>query len=258
MEYSWKFIHTLNSVFNSYNSSRIYNDYHSSNSFNDCSICNKLFVTDISSDEIEVPVFARYFVEDIIQNNLNQSNENCVDKIVIPLYTNRLGIIKKTTDSIINLFFTGTDFNTRLYKGITGKGDVYYGNKGIILDKNFNILFLCTIACKKIQYGDDQVMLYYKPIIRISSDLFMKNEEGLLHKAILKKIIPFYLSHDVSVTICHKAFINGLPDCSKPQILIEDINKFIETPIKPSVKNCSNAILNQILIDNVEDLMKEF
>ena len=167
------------------------------------------------------------------------------------MYVNTYNQTTRTADSIVNIFFSRTTFNQRLQKVTTNKGEVYYGGKGIILDKDFNILLLCTIACRKIEHGGRQMMSYYKPMIHISPQVFLRNE-GLINKSILKKIVPFYISHNIDGINTRDYFWDGIPEGTKPQVLIDDVNRFIEYPVKPSPQKCSDDVLNQLLIDNAE------
>ena len=83
-------------------------------------------------------------------------------------------------------------------------------------------------------------------------------DEGLLGKSILKKIIPFYVSHSIDRIYTDVYFRNNIPTGTKPQILIDDVSKFIENPVKPTPQKCSDDVLNQILIDNIDDVLNQF
>ena len=256
MEYSWRYTNTLTRVF--FNCDNIsVNDVTSiETTLDKHNAFNKLFVIDVSSDEIEVPVFARFVVESVIRDKLEFPSINHVDKIVIPMYTNTYNQLRRTADSIVSDFFLKTNFSHRLQKATTNKGEVYYGGKGIILDKDFNILLLCTIVCKRIEHSGSQVMSYYKPVIHINPQVFLKRE-NLICKSILKKIIPFYVSHNIDSVTTYASFRSDIPEGTKPQILIDDVNKFIENPIKPTPQKCSNDVLNQLLMDNVDDVLNQ-
>ena len=257
MEYSWRYTNTLTRVFINCDSTSVGNVTNMETTLDKHNAFNRLFVIDVSSDEIEVPVFARYSVESVIINKFEFPSIKCVDKIVIPMYVNTPNQSRRTADSIVSDFFLRTSFNRRLQKVITNKGEVYYGGKGIILDKDFNILLLCTIICKKIEYRGEQVMSYYKPIIHVSPQVFLKGE-SLICKSILKKIIPFYVLHNIDSVTTHAYFKSDIPEGTKPQILIDDVNKFIENPTKPTPQKCSDEVLNQLLMDNIDDVLNQF
>ena len=256
MEYSWRYTNTLTRVFFSCDTTIASNVSNMETTLDKHNVFNRLFVIDVSSDEIEVPVFARHSVESVVRNKFEFPVIKHVDKIVIPMYINTPNQSRRTADSIVSDFFLRTSFNQRLQKVTTNKGEVYYGGKGIILDKDFNILFLCTIVCKKIEHRGGQVMSYYKPMIHVSPQVFLKGE-SLICKSILKKIIPFYVSHNINLVTARDYFRSDIPEGTKPQILIDDVNKFIENPIKPTPQKCSDDVLNQLLMDNVDDVLNQ-
>lgn len=257
MEYSWRYKVTLMGVFNGNIDTVIRNVTNNETTLDNHNAFNRLFVIDVSSDEIEVPVFAESAVESVIRDKLEFPYVSHVNKIIIPMYVNTYTQLRRTADCIVREFFSGVNFNKRLQKVITNKGEIYYGSKGIILDKDFNILLLCTLACRRMEYRDRQVMSYYKPIIHVSPQVFLRGE-GLIEKSILKKIIPFYVSQNIDPIRTNPGFVNDIPEGTKPQILIDDVSKLIENPVKPTPQKCSDDVLNQILADNADDVLNQF
>lgn len=257
MEYSWRYKSALMGVFHGNSDVASTDVTNMETTLDNHNAFNKLFVIDVSSDEIEIPVFAKSAVESVIRDNLKYPEIYHVNKIVIPMYVNTYTSSKRTADSIVVDFFLKTNFNQRLQKVVTNKEEVYYGNKGIILDKDFNILFLCTLACKKIEYMNRQLMSYYKPIIHVSPQVFLRSD-SLIDKSILKKIIPFYVSQDINSVGTNIGFVDNIPEETKPQILIDDVSKLIETPVKPTPQKYSDDVLNQILVDNANDVLNYF
>lgn len=256
MEYSWRYEDTLMKVFLRYDDTTVSDVTNTETTLDNHNVFNRLFVIDVSSDEIEVPVFARSVVEFMVKSKLEFPYINHASKIVIPMYVNTYNQLRRTADSIVNDFFSRVNFNQRLQKVTTNKGEVYYGGKGIILDKDFNILFLCTIVCRRMEHGGRQVMSYYKPVIHVSPQVFLRGK-GLVNKSILKKIIPFYISHNIDSVSTHAYFRSDIPEGTKPQILIDDVSKFIENPTKPTPQKCSDDVLNQILADNADDVLNQ-
>lgn len=256
MEYSWRYANTLTRVFLEYDDAAVSDVTNTETTLDNHNAFNRLFVIDVSSDEIEVPVFARSAVESVVRGNLKFPYISHVSKIVIPMYVNTYNMAARAADSIVSIFFSRTNFNQRLQKVTTSKGEVYYGGKGIILDKDFNILFLCTIVCKRMEHRGRQVISYYKPVIHVSPQVFLRGE-GLVDKSILKKIIPFYVSHNIDSVSTYAYFRSDIPEGTKPQILIDDVSKFIENPVKPTPQKCSDDVLNQILADNADDVLNQ-
>ena len=257
MEYSWRYANTLIGVFLRHDDTAVSDVSNTETTLNNHNVFNRLFVIDVSSDEIEVPTFARSVVESTVRKYLKYPHISHVGKIVIPMYVNTDNLSTRTADSIVNIFFSRTTFHQRLQKVTTNKGEVYYGGKGIILDKDFNILLLCTIACRKIEHEGRQIRSYYKPIRHVSPQVFLRNE-GLINKSILKKIVPFYISHNIDGINTRDYFWDDIPEGTKPQVLIDDVNRFIEYPVKPSPQKCSDDVLNQLLVDNIDDVLNQF
>ena len=257
MEYNWRYRSTLMRVFNGNTDTVARSVVNGETTLNKHNAFNRLFVIDVSSDEIEVPVFAKSAIESVVRDKLEFPYVSHVNKIIIPMYVNTYTQLRRTADCIVREFFSGVNFDRRLQKIITNKGEVYYGNRGIILDKDFNILLLCTLACRRTEYRGRQVMSYYKPIIHVSPQVFLMGG-GLIEKSILKRIIPFYVSQDIDPVCTNPDFVNDIPEGTKPQILIDDVSKLIENPVKPTPQKCSDDVLNQILADNVDDVLNQF
>ena len=257
MEYSWRYRRTLIGVFHGNDDTTTNDVTNKETTLDNHNAFNRLFVIDVSSDEIEVPVFAKSAVESVVRDRLEFPYVSHVNKIIIPMYVNTYTQSRRTADSIVGEFFSKVNFNQRLQKVITNKGEVYYGSKGIILDKDFNILLLCTLACRRMEYRGRQVMSYYKPIIHVGPQVFLR-DEGLIDKSILKKIIPFYLSQNICQTRTNPDFVSDIPEGTKPQILIDDVSKLIERPVKPTPQKYSDDVLNQILADNADDVLNHF
>ena len=257
MEYSWRYRRTLIGVFHGNDDTTTNDVTNKETTLDNHNAFNRLFVIDVSSDEIEVPVFAKSAVESVVIDRLKFPDTSHVNKIIIPMYVNTYTQSRRTADSIVGEFFSRVNFNQRLQKVITNKGEVYYGSKGIILDKDFNILLLCTLACRRMKYKGIQVMSYYKPIIHVSPQVFLKGE-GLIDKSILKKIIPFYVSQNIGPVYTNPNFVSDIPEGTKPQILIDDVSKLIENPVKPTPQKYSDDVLNQILADNADDVLNHF
>ena len=136
MEYSWGYKRALMIVFNGNTDRAINNVTNIETTLDNHNVFNRLFVIDVSSDEIEVPVFAKSAVESVVIDRLKFPYVSHVNKIIIPMYVNTYTQSRRTADSIVGEFFSKVNFNQRLQKVITNKGEVYYGGKGIILDKD--------------------------------------------------------------------------------------------------------------------------
>ena len=247
-----KTIFSLRSVFQRqdyYESSRL----ESNLSLDSNNVFKKSLIVDLDNDEIEIPVIARTYFEKCIADNLKYSTIIEIKRIILPLYNNAADITKKTFNSIINQIFTQVNYNSRLQKVITSKGDIYYGGRGIILDKDFTPLLLCTLAIRKASINGIDKMVFYRPICHISPKVFLEHN-NIMSKGIINKIIPYYVSNNIEFSVYDNAFTKNL-DNKKVKVVVDNFDKFFIEPVKPTPSSTINDILNQCLIDNIDDIM---
>lgn len=219
--------------------------YGGSSSLDQNNVFDRLCVVGISDNDIEVPTFMKGIVEDTLRNKPTAT------KIVCSLYSNCRNSIRKTADSIIIDFFTSTNTSTKLMKVVTNSGDVYYGMKGLILDANFKPLMFATMTLNK------ETGAYTKITVYIHPEVFL-NTGGIIHKAIIKKLIPFYSSYSGNLYIPSRRPFGIVNSQLVPQVIIADASKkFLQTPVKPSPKSCDDEHLNQLLIDNIDDVLNQ-
>lgn len=204
---------------------------------------------DLSKNDIEIPAFIKYDIYRLIKGiGLSEGENIFTGKIYIPVQCG-YSYTAKTGDAIINtLFNVGSDTFTKVN---TTKG-IYYGHSGIILDSNFNIIFLVTLNCHK----EGTNILYTGANIYIHPKVFLEEKE-VLHSCILKKLIPFYLGLTVSKSLL--GFSRDHPQYNLiPQIIIKDVTSaFINTASVPDSQSTSNEIINQFLIDHQEDIIDQ-
>lgn len=215
----------------------------------DGSTFSRWLEVDLSKNDIEIPTFIKYDIHRLINGGRLPEGENTfTGKVYIPIQYG-YSCISKTGDSIINNLF-GVSTNTFI-KVNTTKG-IYYGNSGIILDSNFNVIFLVTLNCHK--EGTD--ILYTEANIYVHPKIFLE-EKKVLHSCILKKLIPFYLGFTVSKPLL--GFNRDHPQCNlTPQIIIKDVTSdFINIASVPNPQSTSNESINQFLIDHQEDIIDQ-
>ena len=214
-------------------------------------VFRKNLIVDLEGEELEIPVIARIHCETILTSLITPEMPQQVQKIVLPLYDNIYPIKKRTFDSVIRQFFAGVRFSDRLQKITTAKGEVYYGGKGIILDKDLAPILLCTLKARK-GYGEYMnTITYYRPVCHISPKVFTESTSPM-NKGIIKRVIPFYTTENVTLPnsyMCRSATIS-----STVEIIIDDFSRFFVEPVKPTPSTCSNEILNQCLVDNLDDI----
>lgn len=244
MEYNWRQIEVYTRMFNTNELSSIGNALNSNISLDRNNVFSKLCVIDLTGDTIEVPVFAKTVVENTI------INRSSATKVVLPLYSNSNTYNRRTADSIIRSFFIKGNLTERLQKVVTSKNEVYYGMRGIILDEHFNPLIMATISL------DRESKMYKKVTIYIHPEVFL-NTNGLIHKSIIKKIIPFYISYNRDLSYINTRAYR-IESSVRPQVIIEDATKkFIQSPNKPSPQSCTDDKLNQLMIENIDDILNQ-
>ena len=217
-------------------------------------VFRRSLVVEVNDDEVEIPVIAREHFEKLVSDNLIYPITTRIQKIILPLYNNVLDQERRTFDSIIKQLFTNVGYGKRLQKITTSKGEVYYGGKGIIFDESYTPLLLCTLTARsEHSEGNDNTMVYYRPVCHVSPKVFLESDK-LINKGIIKKLIPCYTSRDVNFPRNNRRFSSS-PEDKKVKVIVDNFNKFFVEPIKPTPSACSNDALNECLIDNIDDIM---
>jgi hypothetical protein len=225
-----------------------YADTQAVNSENFANNFNHFLKVDLTEKRIEVPIFMRTLVANVIFNNKISCKYN---QAIYPLFSNRVST-RSTFDSVIKTFFTSVSLLDRLCKNVS-KGDIFYGTRGLVLDKDFNILFLCTLMYDYIQGEDIGYLDFDKLNIYINPSVFLDNKETI-PKGIINKLIPYYVSHDINV----REEYSRRNKIIKPQILIEDVtNRFIVSPTKPVPGITSNDSINEFLINHIDNILDD-
>ena len=149
---------------------------------------------------------------------------------VAPLYLYSRDYNCRTSETLIKKFFSSGNQCGYLFKGILGSR-VYYGNKGILLDKDYNVLFLATSEPRTY------TIAHFKNIY-ISPRVFT-NLSDPINKHIVQKIIPFFCQEHPDVNI-H----------------IKSMNHLLKKPVLPKSVEGIQEELNNILINSTDYLIK--
>lgn len=215
-------------------------------------VFRRSLVIEVNNDEVEIPVIARVHLESLVLERIHYPSSIGTKRIILPLYDNAPSLERRTFDSIITQLFTNVRYDKRLQKITTSKGEVYYGGKGIIFDESYAPLLLCTLTARKVhtEEGGDN-MVYYRPVCHVSPKVFLESDK-LINKGIIKKLIPFYTSREVSLSD-YKFGVN--PESKKVKVVVDNFDKFFIEPIKPTPSATTNDALNECLIDNMDDIM---
>lgn len=250
MEFSIRFARGVSSVFNS-------NDHNNPTqlerelSLDSNNVFRRSLIIEVNDDEVEIPVIAREHFESLVSEKINYPAVG-TKRIILPLYDNAPSQERRTFDSIIVQMFNNVRFDMRLKKITTNKGEVYYGGKGIIFDESYAPLLLCTLTARKVHTEEGgNSMVYYRPVCHVSPKVFLESDK-LINKGIIKKLIPFYTSKEVSFPN-HIFGVN--PESKKVKVVVDNFDKFFIEPIKPTPSATTNDALNECLIDNMDDIM---
>ena len=251
MEFSIRFAHGVRSVFNSSdrnNPTQLEREL----SLDSNNVFRRSLIIEVNDDEVEIPVIAREHFESLVLEKIYYPLAVGTKRIILPLYDNAPSQERRTFDSIIMQMFNNVRFDMRLQKITTSKDEVYYGGKGIIFDESYAPLLLCTLTARKVhtEKGGNS-MVYYRPVCHVSPKVFLESDK-LINKGIIKKLIPFYTSKEVSFPN-YRFGVN--PESKKVKVVVDNFDKFFIEPIKPTPSATTNDALNECLIDNMDDIM---
>lgn len=251
MEFSTRFAHGVRSVFDS-NDRNNPTQLERELSLDSNNVFRRSLIIEVNDDEVEIPVIAREHFESLVSEKIDYPLAVGTKRIILPLYDNAPSQERRTFDSIIMQMFNDVRFDMRLQKITTNKGEVYYGGKGIIFDESYAPLLLCTLAARKVHTEEGgNSMVYYRPVCHVSPKVFLESDK-LVNKGIIKKLIPFYTSREVSFPN-YKFGVN--PESKKVKVVVDNFDKFFIEPIKPTPSATINDALNECLIDNMDDIM---
>lgn len=251
MEFSIRFTRGVRSVFNSSDRSNpIQLERELSLASNN--VFRRSLIIEVNDDEVEIPVIAREHFESLVSEKINHPLTVGTKRIILPLYDNAPSLERRTFDSAIMQMFNNVGFNRRLQKITTSKGEVYYGGKGIIFDESYAPLLLCTLTARKVHTEEGgNSMVYYRPVCHVSPKVFLESGK-LINRGIIKKLIPFYTSEEVSLP---NRMFGVNPESKKVKVVVDNFDKFFIEPIKPTPSATTNDTLNECLIDNMDDIM---
>ena len=251
MEFNPRFARNVRSVFNSSDSSGT-SQLEMNLSLDSNNVFRRSLIIEVNDDEVEIPVIARRYLESLVLERIHYPSSIGTKRIILPLYDNAPSLERRTFDSIITQLFTNVRYSKRLQKITTSKGEVYYGGKGIIFDESYVPLLLCTLTARKVHTEESgNSMVYYRPVCHVSPKVFLESDK-LINKGIIKKLIPFYTSREVSLPD-YKFGVN--PESKKVKVVVDNFDKFFIEPIKPTPSATTNDALNECLIDNMDDIM---
>lgn len=232
--------------------------------FNSNSVFQRFFEIDLRGDEVEVPVFCRREVQDILISNRNYKTVGGHEDEIIECYIASLFVgmeqTRRTSDSIVRAMLE-TSTHYKLCKVTTNAGLVYYGGVGVIFNSQMELLLLNTVKYNLTNNYPELI----KPVMYISPKVFTSN--GPAEKNILKKLIPTVLTAGVSLNTITSSVINkfNFPNGVRaqyikgmPEIIVADVSdRFIHKPDMPDLSQFSDREVNNFLKNNIELLRED-
>lgn len=218
-------------------------------------IFNRFVKCDMGGIDVEIPVFMRAYAESCINRMIGKPYTDSVRELVAPMI-NRAYISKRSADSIIKSISNGS-IAYGLVSVITNKELVYHGYNGVIFDSDFNPLLLATLVghynlttrntVQGITYTECRVYVHPKVVM---------DGTDIMHKAIMKKVIPYFLAEGNSCTPYTERTSCPIISNIKIKILIEDTSRFFKTPA-PVRQSLSNEDINNFLASHADTVANQ-
>lgn len=240
MTYSGTFLQIMNRMFANYGTYNPLTDI----TLDENVIYNKNLVVDLKNKEIPI------CIENVYRRTGLASNDNT--KLVLPLYEHISPETKRTFNSTLRSLFCNVGGHSDLIKVTTSKGEVYYGKRGLILDKDYNPIIMFSLKYHEVKCIEGTSNYAWNKIIcRVSPNVFLEPNK-LIHKGIIKYIIPYMQEGSINAPR-YPGFV--YEDCLSRQVIIEDFSDWFTSPVKPKFSEDINESLNDCLIDSLEDIL---
>lgn len=196
-----------------------------------------------------IPVLGMWDTLHLISCRFEQESPQPI-KISYPLYVGAIDT-KRTADSIIQSI-NRCPAKARLYNIKTSKGLDYYGGQGLIFDENWAPLMICGFIIDIDKEG--RRISIKHPICYVSPFVFENND--LLSKAIIKKIIPFISSKGILIpeVIINNVHYRSNDFCNIP-VTIKPLGEYFHTPLFLNNKEDVSDSIWEFLSTNITDLL---
>jgi hypothetical protein len=192
---------------------------------------------ELKRSECEIPVV----VGPLARRELYTITE--AETYVSPLYISTYYNFKSVSgpEAIIKWF--NREQVGRIVKVVTNKGEIFYGNNGIILDKDFTPLLLATAKVHWDESADSAIVDKY--IVYVHPKVFI-DDSVAMNKSLARKAVPFYLSHSI-----YDCWTVSVP----VEVKIEDCSNFVV-----KAKDCKETIpdsdsFTKVLQDNIDEVI---
>lgn len=210
---------------------------------------NRMFGTSINLNIVDGKVECPTFIVGRLYVNLPASTLEALNNICVPLYSKFSKNIK-TVSSVINAGFDKVQWSNRLMKVIMPNEEIYYINKGIILDKDMNPIIVYTWDCNIADKSYNNPKVYVNPIVFTKIDL-------PLYKDIVNKFIPVLMTEGFTIH-GYSRYSNTGPTYSAGSIkVIFEEYPLIRHSVVPNTIGDHNTEIVQLLENNREQLLAD-
>lgn len=226
----------------------LYSPGYTSGNFNfDNDLENRMFGTSINLNIVDGKVECPTFIIGRLYVNLPTSTLETLNNICVPLYSKFSKNIK-TVSSVINAGFDKVPWRARLMKVIMPNGEIYYINKGIILDKDMNPIIVYTWDCNIADKSYNNPKVYINPIVFTKIDL-------PLYKDIINKFIPVLMTEEFTVYGYNRYYNTGpIYSAGSIKVIFEEY-PLIRHSVVPNTTEDHNTEIVQLLENNREQLL---
>lgn len=222
-------------------------------SFDKNNIYNHSLITDLTGENIEIPAMCRASCENILIRRFRYDKLSSINTVVLPLFVSYINNCKKGSFStILKGMFPRTPNQYGLIRAEDKNGNIYYGYPGLILNKFFEPLLMCSFKARKVEAENGNTFLkYYKAVCRINPKVF-ETPKDTVNKGIINKLIPIYASTKI---LLPSISMNNSAKDTNIEIIIDDFSNMFITPVVPRPSEDINESLNKCLNDNIEDVL---
>lgn len=206
---------------------------------------NRMFGVSINLNIIDYKVECPVFIIQRLYNSLIATALETLDTIIVPLYSKFSKNIK-TISSVINTGFDKVQWRDRLMKVIMSNGEIYYINKGIILDKDMNPIIVYTWDCNVSDKSHDNPKVYINPIIFTKIDL-------PLYKDIVNKFIPVLMTEEFTVYGTYRHSMGPTYSAGSIKVIFEEYPHIRHSIVPNTIEDHNTEIVQ--LLENDRELL---
>ena len=204
---------------------------------------NRTLIADLQDREnIEIPICMRNMVERRSIRDVSMFVCNLLPTQITDRPT-------RTAESAIRKLNTSS-FQYGLRGVNNHKGGPYWGTTGLMLDKDFNPLYVYVLK-GRYDAGMNK-FTYKKGVLYVSTDVMLR-EDDIMYKAIKKKVIPMIIEDPSKVIpiVTPRCVVENFTT----EVVVRDLSHFVHKVMEPEDEDLNislNAHLNEH-IDNVLD-----